>query len=93
MTEINANTPMEKMTPGGDIYTAGNAREFKTGDWRSVKPVFLSESVNNVDYASLFVQMMQFQLIKKLYKEKISIMIIAKDVEYVLKHVHLVQLK
>ena len=43
MTEINANTPMEKMTPGGDIYTAGNAREFKTGDWRSVKPVFLSE--------------------------------------------------
>ena len=43
MTEINNNTPMEKMTPGGDIYTAGSAREFKTGDWRSVKPVFLSE--------------------------------------------------
>ena len=43
MTNINPNTPMEKMTPGGDIYTAGNAREFKTGDWRSVKPIFLSE--------------------------------------------------
>ena len=43
MTNINPNTPMEKMTPGGDIYKAGNAREFKTGDWRSVRPVFLSE--------------------------------------------------
>ncbi len=41
MTNINPNTPMEKMTPGGDVYTAGNAREFKTGDWRSVKPIFL----------------------------------------------------
>ena len=42
MTKINANTPMEEMTPGGDIYQAGNAREFKTGDWRSIKPIFLS---------------------------------------------------
>ena len=29
MTNINPNTPMEKLTPGGDIYNAGNAREFK----------------------------------------------------------------
>ena len=43
MTDINPNTPMEKMAPGGTIYEAGNAREFKTGDWRSVKPVFLSD--------------------------------------------------
>ena len=43
MTDINANTPMEKLTPGGDIYTAGNARDFKTGDWRSSYPVFLSD--------------------------------------------------
>ena len=40
MTQINPNTPMEKMTIGGDIYEAGNAREFKTGDWRSMRPVF-----------------------------------------------------
>ena len=32
MNEINNKTPMEKLTIGGDIYTAGNAREFKTGD-------------------------------------------------------------
>ena len=80
MTEINANTPMEKMTPGGDIYTAGNAREFKTGDWRSVKPVFLSEKCK------------QCGLCFPVCPDD-SIMIIAKDVEYVLKHVHLVQLK
>ena len=43
MSEINSNTPMEKMTIGGNIYDAGNAKEFKTGDWRSVKPVFDKE--------------------------------------------------
>ena len=43
MTEINSKTPMEKMTIGGNIYEAGNARQFKTGDWRSMKPVFVSE--------------------------------------------------
>lgn len=43
MTEINNTTPMEQMTPGGTIYTAGNARDFKTGDWRSRCPKFISE--------------------------------------------------
>lgn len=50
---INSKTPMDELTPGGDIYTAGNAREFKTGDWRSQKPIYLSENVNNADYASV----------------------------------------
>ena len=40
MTEINSNTTKEKMTIGGDIYEAGNSREFKTGDWRSIRPIF-----------------------------------------------------
>ena len=40
---IDKNTPADELTPGGIIYQAGNAREFKTGDWRSVKPIFLSE--------------------------------------------------
>lgn len=43
MTEINAKTPMEELTIGGNIYNAGNAREFKTGDWRSMKPVWIKE--------------------------------------------------
>ena len=34
---------MEKLTIGGNIYCAGNAREFKTGDWRSMKPVWDEE--------------------------------------------------
>ena len=40
---IDKDTPWEDMTPGGAIYDAGNAKEFKTGDWRSVKPIFLSD--------------------------------------------------
>ena len=43
MTEINAKTPMEELTIGGNIYNAGNAREFKTGDWRSMKPIWIEE--------------------------------------------------
>ena len=41
MTNINKNTPMEDLTIGGNIYTAGNAKDFKTGDWRSMKPVYI----------------------------------------------------
>ena len=43
MAKIDVNTPMEDLTIGGDIYNAGNAREFKTGDWRSTKPIYLSD--------------------------------------------------
>ena len=43
MCDINSKTPMEKLTRGGNIYKAGNARKFKTGDWRSLKPIFNSE--------------------------------------------------
>ena len=41
--KINSKTPWQEVTPGGTIYSAGNAMDFKTGDWRSVKPVYLSE--------------------------------------------------
>ena len=43
MTTINKETPMEELTIGGNIYTAGNAKEFKTGDWRSMCPVYIEE--------------------------------------------------
>ena len=43
MSEINSKTSMEKLTIGGNIYEAGNAKEFKTGDWRSARPVFIEE--------------------------------------------------
>ena len=34
--DINKDSTWEELTPGGTIYEAGNAREFKTGDWRSM---------------------------------------------------------
>ena len=37
---LNNKTPWQDLTIGGNIYTAGNAKEFKTGDWRSTTPVF-----------------------------------------------------
>ena len=43
MSDINPTTPIDKLTIGGNIYKAGNAKEFKTGDWRSEKPIFKSE--------------------------------------------------
>ena len=44
MTEefINKSTRWQELTEGGNIYQAGNAMEFKTGDWRSIRPIFLS---------------------------------------------------
>ena len=30
--KYNAKTPYQDLTIGGNIYEAGNAREFKTGD-------------------------------------------------------------
>ena len=44
MTEkIDSKIAWEDITPGGDIYTAGNSTEFKTGSWRSVKPLYIDE--------------------------------------------------
>ena len=46
MTEdtLNNKTPWQDLTIGGNIYTAGNAKEFKTGDWRSSTPVWIPEN-------------------------------------------------
>jgi len=41
--EITPNTTWEETTMGGAIYTAGNATNFETGDWRSRKPIYLKE--------------------------------------------------
>lgn len=59
--DINSKTPMEELTPGGDIYTAGNAREFKTGIGEVKNPYSYQKNANNVDYVSLYAQMMQYQ--------------------------------
>jgi len=33
----------QEITHGSHVFEAGNARNFKTGDWRSNKPVFNAE--------------------------------------------------
>ena len=43
MSKIDPKTTWQDMTIGGNIYTSGNAKEFKTGDWRSICPVFYEE--------------------------------------------------
>ena len=45
MTEdkLNNKTSWQDLTIGGNIYDAGNAKEFKTGDWRSQKPRWIEE--------------------------------------------------
>jgi len=42
-TKINENINWKEITPGGNIYQSGNSEEFKTGDWRTEKPVFIAE--------------------------------------------------
>ena len=41
--KINKESTYEELIPGGTIYDAANSLNFKTGDWRSVKPIFLSD--------------------------------------------------
>ena len=42
--EINEQTPWQDLTPGGEIYEPGTARNFNTGTWRTNTPVFSAES-------------------------------------------------
>ena len=41
--KINKDSSYKELTPGGTIYDAGNSLCFKTGDWRSTKPIYNSE--------------------------------------------------
>lgn len=40
---ITPETTWKDTTSAGDIYDAGNADDFKTGDWRSMKPIWNEE--------------------------------------------------
>jgi len=42
--EINRSTPWKEVTEGGTIYTPGTAENVKTGDWRSMKPIWIKEN-------------------------------------------------
>ncbi|NLI57009.1 MAG: 4Fe-4S binding protein [Clostridium sp.] len=40
---VGSDVSWKEITPGGIISDAGNAKYFKTGDWRSMKPVWKEE--------------------------------------------------
>lgn len=42
-TKIDANVCWKDITPGGEIYAKGNSEEFKTGDWRTDRPILIKE--------------------------------------------------
>jgi len=37
----------KEINHGSHVFEAGNAKEFKTGDWRSDKPVFIAKNCTN----------------------------------------------
>lgn len=39
VSKISATTPYEDLTEGLFVFAGGTAKEFKTGDWRTVTPV------------------------------------------------------
>ena len=41
MFRITNNSNYEDMPIGGDILLPGNSREYKTGNWRTKKPVWI----------------------------------------------------
>ena len=42
-TNIDESVKWTEITQGGNIYESGNSSEFKTGDWRTSKPVFIED--------------------------------------------------
>lgn len=43
LKDVPVNVTWKETTIGGMIDSAGNAELFKTGDWRSMKPIWLVE--------------------------------------------------
>ena len=41
--DINERSPLEELTPGGEIYEGGTAFAFNTGTWRTNTPVFIED--------------------------------------------------
>lgn len=41
---INESITWKEITPGGTIFEGGTAHEFKTGDWRTMVPVWKADA-------------------------------------------------
>jgi pyruvate ferredoxin oxidoreductase delta subunit len=43
MEHINESSPWTDITPGGFVYGEGNSKDFNTGDWRVMTPIWKPE--------------------------------------------------
>ena len=84
---IDKNTPAEDMTPGGEIYQSGNAREFKTGDWRSMCPVWISEKCTQCGLCFPVCPDDSIPVNSEGKKRRLLTMIIVKVAVFVVKYV------
>ena len=41
--DINERSPWQDITPGNQIYEPATSRDFHTGEWRTVTPVFIED--------------------------------------------------
>ena len=64
MTKINANTPIDELTIGGNIYEAGMQKNLKQEIGVHQNLYINQRFANNVDFVLMYVLMTQYQLIK-----------------------------
>ncbi len=43
---IDETISWQQITPGGNVCASGNSEDFHTGDWRTIKPVFIADKCN-----------------------------------------------
>ena len=88
---ITNTTTWKDITPGGIIYDAGNAEDFKTGDWRSEKPIWLQDKCKQC--LLCFPVRIVLSRLTKRENVQTSITTIAKAAAFVRLSARLVQLK
>jgi len=55
LRDVKPDVTWKEITSGGVIDSPGNAHLFKTGDWRSMKPVWNEENASSVCFATRYV--------------------------------------
>ena len=50
ISKLGVKATWQELTEGMIVAGAGTSKEFKTGEWSSVKPEFIEENCTNVCY-------------------------------------------
>ena len=48
--DINENTPWQELTIGSEICEPATSKLFNTGDWRTMRPVFIEDKCTHCMY-------------------------------------------